>query len=72
MPPVNPIWVSIVVGVISSLITAAVFGAIGFAALKAWMARREERETSIRSDVDDHEIRLRQIERGPHLDYARR
>jgi hypothetical protein len=39
-------WVAIIVGVVSSIVTAAVMAAINFAALKSWMARREEREAS--------------------------
>lgn len=62
----DPAWVAIIVGIVSSLIT----GAIWYAALKAWMARREEREAAVREDVKDHETRLRVLERGP-LDYVR-
>jgi hypothetical protein len=43
----DPAWVSIVIGLFGSLIGAAISGAICFAALKAWMARREEREQSM-------------------------
>jgi hypothetical protein len=42
----DPAWVAIGVGIVSSLITAAIMAAINFAALQAWMARREEREAS--------------------------
>lgn len=42
----DPAWASIIVGLVSSLIGTAVGGAICFAALKAWMARREELEKS--------------------------
>lgn len=42
----DPAWVTIFVAAGSSLITAAIMAAINFAALKAWMARREEREAS--------------------------
>jgi hypothetical protein len=43
---VDPAWVTIFVAAGSSVITAAFMAAINFAALKAWMARREEREAS--------------------------
>lgn len=42
----DPAWAAIAVGIVSSLITAAFMAAINFAALKAWMARREEREAN--------------------------
>lgn len=72
----DPAWVAIFVGVGSSLITAAIMAAINFAALKAWMARREEREASQRVDlsriqlvqdehsrtIGDHSGRLRVLE----------
>lgn len=65
--------VAIIVGIASSVITAAVTGSIAFAALKSWMARREEREASMQKDVDDHETRIRQLERDlPPFDYPRR
>lgn len=58
----DPAWVAIIVGVVSSVITAGFMAAINFAALKAWMARREEREQSIglhvgrlQATVDRHE-----------------
>lgn len=63
-------WVAIIVGIVSSLITAAVTGAIWFAALKAWMARREERESATKEKIIDHETRLRVLERGP-VEYVR-
>lgn len=40
-------WVAIAIGLIGSLIGTLVGGAIALAALKAWMARREEREQSM-------------------------
>lgn len=52
---VNPMWVSIIVGILSSIISAGIMGAIAFAALKAWMARREEREGSFKERIDDVE-----------------
>lgn len=55
MDQVPSAWVSIVIGVLSSLVSVAVFGAIAFAALKSWMARREEREISIERRVIDLE-----------------
>lgn len=58
----DPTWVAIIVGVVSSVITAGFIAAINFAALKAWMARREEREQSLgthlgrmQDTVDRHE-----------------
>lgn len=67
----DPAWSSIAVGVVSSLITGAVVAAINFAALKAWMARREEREAMLKEDVADHEARIRHLERAQPMDYAR-
>ena len=60
-------------GIAGSLIGAAVTGAIWYGALKGWMARREEREAMVKADVEDHEQRIRQLERTPRqpLDYAR-
>lgn len=58
-------WAAILVGVLSSVITAAVTGAVSFAALRSWMARREERETVVRETVNDHEARIRSLERRP-------
>lgn len=58
----DPAWVSIAIGLVGSLIGTAVGSAIAFGALKAWMARREEREQSmgvhlgrLQSTVDRHE-----------------
>lgn len=67
----DPAWASIAIGIVSSIITAGVMGAIGFSALKAWMARREEREAAIKEDVADHESRIRYLERQP-MDYVPR
>lgn len=47
----DPAWVSIIIGLVGSIIGAAVTGAIAFAALKAWMARREEREHSMGTSI---------------------
>lgn len=66
----DPSWVAIGVGIVSSIITGAVVAAVNYAALRAWMARREEREQAIKEDVTDHELRLRVLERGQPLDYA--
>ena len=66
----DPAWLTIILSVVGSIIGAAFMAAVGFAALKSWMARREEREQELRKDVDDHESRLRDLERGP-MDYAR-
>lgn len=44
MSTIDPAWTSIAIGVVSSMIATAVTGAISFAALKAWMARREQLE----------------------------
>jgi len=58
----DPAWVSIAIGLLGSLIGTVIGSAIAFAALKAWMARREEREQSmganigrLQSTVDRHE-----------------
>lgn len=59
----NPAWVSVLIGLAGSFVGAAFMAAVGFAALKAWMARREEREKEVRKDVDDHEERMRYLER---------
>lgn len=40
----NPAWLTIILSVVGSIIGAAFMAAVGFASLKAWMARREERE----------------------------
>lgn len=83
---IDPAWVSIGIGIGSSLIT----GAIWYAALRVWMAVREEREATLRLDltriqvvqddlvrtVGDHSGRLRVLEneidlRPPPVDYAR-
>lgn len=72
----DPAWSAIVVGIASSLITAAFMAAISFAALKAWMARREERESALGTALNrlqfvqdehsraigDHSGRLRVLE----------
>lgn len=51
----DPAWVSIIIGIVSSVITAALVAAINYAALKAWMARREERERVIEGRVSEME-----------------
>lgn len=43
----DPAWASVAIGVASSLIT----GAIWYGALRSWMTRREERESTLRLDV---------------------
>lgn len=82
----DPAWVSILIGVGSSLIT----GAIWYGALRSWMTRREERESTLRLDVTrievvqaehgrtlgDHGRKLAVLEnemdlRPPPMDYAR-
>lgn len=65
---IDPTWVSIIVGICGSLIGAAVTGAIWYAALKSWMTKRELLEKQSRKELDDHEVRLRELERG---DFAR-
>ena len=47
----DPAWVSIIIGVFASLVTAVV----NYAALKSWMARREERERGMEMRVDNLE-----------------
>lgn len=64
----DPAWVQITIGVVSSVITGSILGAVNYAALKVWMARREEREEQNEADIADHETRIRVLERGP-LDY---
>jgi hypothetical protein len=61
----DPAWISIIVGVASSVITAIFMAAIGFAALKAWMARREEREAAQANSVT--RLQLIQDEHGRTL-----
>lgn len=82
----DPAWVSILIGLGSSLIT----GAIWYGALRSWMTRREERESTLRLDVTriegvqteqgrtlgDLSGRVRVLEnemdlRPPPLDYVR-
>lgn len=72
----DPVWVAIWVGVASSLITATITAAINFAALKSWMARREEREAALVTalsrvqlvqdehsrTIGDHSVRIRVLE----------
>ena len=72
----DPAWVGILVGLGSSIISASIMAAINFAALKAWMARREERESSLgvtlsrtqlvqdehSRTLGDHSARLRVLE----------
>lgn len=72
----DPAWVAIFVGVGSSLITATIMAAINFAALKSWMARREERESALVTalsrvqlvqdehsrTIGDHSVRIRVLE----------
>jgi hypothetical protein len=48
----DPAWASIAIGVGSSLIT----GAIWYGALRSWMTRREERESTLRLDVTRIEV----------------
>lgn len=67
----DPTYISIIVGIVSSLITAAVMGAVTYGALRAWMAKRETREEQNEADIADHETRLRMIEYGP-VDYVPR
>jgi hypothetical protein len=68
----DPAWASIAIGVGSSLIT----GAIWYGALRSWMTRREERESTLRLDltrielaqtehtrtISDHSGRIRVLE----------
>lgn len=48
----DPAWASIAIGVGSSLIT----GAVWYGALRGWMARREERESTLRLDLTRIEV----------------
>jgi hypothetical protein len=68
----DPAWAAIGVGVVSSLLTAGLMAAVNFAALKSWMARREEREANLSEDVRDHEARIRHLEHGQPFDYVPR
>lgn len=54
----DPAWTSIAIGLGSSLIT----GAIWYGALRSWMTRREERESTLRHDLG--RIELIQIDHG--------
>jgi len=82
----DPAWASFAIGVVSSLIT----GAIWFAALRVWMARREWKEQALEVDLarvklvqDDHGRALGNLTgrvlvlenemdlRPPPVDYAR-
>lgn len=69
---VDPAWAAIIVGIVSSLVTAIFMGVANYVALRVWMARREEREESLRDDVDDHETRIRVLEHGQPMDYVPR
>jgi hypothetical protein len=51
----DPAWVSIGIGLMGSIVGSGVTGAIAFAALKAWMARREERESTMGKRMDNAE-----------------
>jgi hypothetical protein len=77
----DPAWVSIVIGVVGSIFGSAVTGVIAFGALKAWMARREEREVTIatrmanaEADIEVQSIGLQKLDvrvsvledRSPH------
>lgn len=67
----DPAWVQIVIGVGSGLGASIITGAIWYGALKAWMREREVREEVLWSDVQDLKERVRDIERGPPMDYVR-
>jgi hypothetical protein len=68
----DPAWAAILVGIVSSLVTAGIMAAVNFAALRAWMARREVHEEALREDVKDHEARIRHLEHGQPFDYVPR
>lgn len=68
----DPNWVAIGVGIVSSLLTGAVVAAANYAALRSWMARREVHEEVIRDGVRDHEARIRQLEHAQPFDYVPR
>lgn len=61
----DPTWLTIVLSVVGSIIGAAFMAAVGFAALKAWMARREEREAA--QGVTLSRLQLVQDEHGRTL-----
>ena len=42
----DPAWLTIILSLVGSVIGGAFTAAIAFAALKSWMARREEREAA--------------------------
>lgn len=66
----NPTWLTLLIGIAGSLIGAAFTGAIWYGALRYWMGKRESFEANTTKTIDDHEDRLRVLERGP-LDYVR-
>lgn len=66
----NPVWITVLIAAGSAIVGSAVTGAIWFGALRYWMGKREVNEDTIKDHLEDHEERLRAIERGP-LDYAR-
>jgi hypothetical protein len=61
----DPAWLTIILSVVGSIIGAAFMAAVGFAALKAWMARREEREAA--QGVTLSRLQLVQDEHGRTL-----
>jgi hypothetical protein len=65
----DPAWVSVIVGIVSSLISAVIFGSIAFAALKSWMARREAKEeanerrlANAEADIEVHSLGLQKLD----------
>jgi hypothetical protein len=61
----DPAWLTIILSVVGSIIGAAFMAAVGFAALKAWMARREECEAA--QGVTLSRLQLVQDEHGRTL-----
>jgi hypothetical protein len=63
----DPIAVSVVIslaGIVGSFFSA-------YLGVRLAVTRLEERQASMKEDVSDHELRIRELERGP-MDYARR
>jgi hypothetical protein len=63
----DPSWLALGATVVGS-------GFSAFLGTKVALARIEERQKILKEDVDDHEARLRNLERGPHrqpVDFAR-
>jgi hypothetical protein len=68
----DPGAVQVGLSLLGTVVGSAVTGAIWYGTLRGWMARREVTEAQLVKDVEDHETRIRELERDSRpVDYAR-